>query len=132
MSERRTSPQREIFTNNMFHASVLMQCGASFKEFKRNGRFMNIHLDTTFFNKEALASRLEDTARELREGRPVKDILRSGVLNDIEKNFFRARNRLHSVLNEERAQKRSADYPTDDSIDDLDDSLDDSLDESLS
>lgn len=126
---KKKEPQnREIYTRNMFHASVLLQAGASFKYFKKHKKYFYMYLDTTFLDKKALANQFESLANDLQERKSFKDILENSVLSQIEHSYYRARNKLNEEIQNDRrgsSNEFSDDY--DDDYDD-DDSYDDSID----
>lgn len=112
--------KKEIFTRNMFHASILLQAGASFKCFKKHKKFIYMYLDTSFLDKRSLANQFESLAHDLLERKSLKDILENSILSQIEHSYYRARNKLNDEIEKDRKGQRY-----DDSNDDYDDSYDD-------
>ncbi len=120
-AEAPRTESKEIFTRNMFHAAVLLQCGASFKYFKKQGRFFYIYLDTTFFDKRSLAKKFEALVDDLNERKSIRDILHNSILSEIEHANYKLRNQISMLIKNDRAGVASIESIDDDDDDDFDD-----------
>lgn len=131
---------KEIFTKNMFHASILMQAGCQLKCFKKNGKFFYAHLDTSFFDKRSLANQFHQLSENLFNKQSIKMIMNQSVLSQIEQKYYKLKKELSILIREDKAKyyasrnkamSAKSDYTDDFDDESIDESIDDSLDESV-
>lgn len=95
---------KQIRTRKIFHASVLINCGAQLIDIEevdgQPGKF-EIVLGLELLDKRGAAKKFrhlsEDLSGENSRGRTLRDILNDSVLSDIEQMYYRLRNRIRDL-----------------------------------
>lgn len=95
---------KQIRTRKIFHAAVLINCGAQLidiEELENQSGTFEIVLGLELLDKRGAAKRFkalsEDLSGENSRGRTLRDILNDSILTDIETMYYRLRSRVRDL-----------------------------------
>lgn len=99
-----------IRTRNVFHAAILINCGAQLVDIMRpegpeNHKSCEIVLGLSLLDKRSAARKFQDVADDLGSGgrgRSLRDVLENSILSDIESTYFRLKRQIAAASDYEQ------------------------------